>query len=264
MSNKVNSVIKSKDFLWSEWIESGSLNMGVKESDKDAPINETPQHSSCYVRYKIGIYPITNSKFSAFVRAENGWNSDDLWYPSGLAWRNTNKSWEQRGAPDDFPCVNVSWYAAAAFAAWVSKYFSPEKGYLVRLPSEPEWERACRGLDGRRYPWGDEFMNDYCNSLESGIDGLCGVTEFPLGVSPVGAHNMCGNAWEWCQSLSGKYPYIDDREVIDSNEKRVIRGGAYNQSAKGVTCTIRREDPPDHLGNRITFRLVCVKANRPV
>ena len=244
-------------FAWSKWIAAGPFIMGSSDSDTEAMDNEKPQHSVSVGRFRVCEFPVTNRQFRAFVDAEDGWASDSIWSKDGLAWRTSVDIWQQEGRPDNFPCMNVSWYAAVAFAAWASDRCAPEPGCRLRLPTEPEWERACRGTDGRRYPWGPDCDSNNCSMVATGIGDLCSVGVFPGGRSPVGAFDMSGGTWEWCFSLSSPYPYRSDRETMESAGKRVIRGGAYNQDKTGVRCAVRREDPPGHAGERISFRLVC-------
>ena len=245
-------------FVWTEWVPVGSFIMGSTASDIEALDNERPEHLVSFNRFRISKYPVTNIQFKAFVDADDGWKSDLLWTKNGLLWRDTVDIWQQGRVPDNFPCVNVSWHAAVAFSNWASARCVIESGCKLRLPTEPEWERACRGTNKRRYPWGSDFDTNNCNMKDTGIGDLCSVGLFPGGKSPVGALDMLGGAWEWCLSLSGPYPYETEREIAESAGKRVIRGGAYNQDKTGVRCAIRREDPPEHIGGRISFRLVCV------
>jgi gamma-glutamyl hercynylcysteine S-oxide synthase len=102
--------------------------------------------------YKIDIYPVTNERFNRFISA-NGYENDEFWSEDGSKWKNKYnvskpKHWDDpEWNASAHPVVGVSWYEAAAFARWENK----------RLPTEEEWERAARGTDGSKYPWGDEF-----------------------------------------------------------------------------------------------------------
>lgn len=246
------------ELKWSEWIPAGSYVLGSPEADRHALDNEKPEHRVSVEAYRISIYPVTNMQFQSFVEAPDGWKSDGVWSHAGRVWRDSDDAWHAGDGLPNFPCVNVSWYAACAFAKWATLNCAPGEDCELRLPSEAEWERACRGTDGRLYPWGTDFDANNCNMGDSGIGGICSVGVFPGGRSPVGALDMAGGTWEWCLTLSGQYPYTTDRDDTARDGKRVIRGGSYNRDDTGVRCAVRREDPPDHSGGSISFRLVCV------
>ena len=94
--------------------------------------------------------------------------------------------------------ANVSWYDVVTYCRWLSKV----TGKPYRLPSEAEWEKAARGSEGWIYPWGNEWDEKLCNSLEGGKGGTSPVGMYsPAGDSPYDCADMAGNVWEWTRSL---------------------------------------------------------------
>jgi formylglycine-generating enzyme required for sulfatase activity len=132
-------------------------------------------------------------------------------------WKRFRPSHEIPPGQERYPVTNVLLEEAAAYCRFAGG----------RLPTDAEWEKAARGVDGRRYPWGDEFDPTRCNSrgatgrtsrtcIATGSRrGLKAVDAYPDGASPYGALNMAGNAWEWVSDLYHGDPL-----------RRIIRGGA--------------------------------------
>jgi formylglycine-generating enzyme required for sulfatase activity len=122
------------------------------------------------------------------------------------------------------------------------------KTLKVHLPSEEEWERAARGIDGCVYPWGDEFEMQRANTEESNTEKGYGirttaVCTYPQGVSPVGAWDMIGNVWEWMRS-----PWDE--------ENFVLRGGSWFLDPRYARCASRDRLSPVNFYNLSGFRVV--------
>lgn len=226
-------------------VPSGSFRMGREAGDSQAFDDEKPayDHEIPY-GYRIGRYPVTVAQFRDFIKATVG-NSDRL-----------------RG-PDNHPVVGVSSHEAIAFCEWMTglghKGGWLEEGWVIRLPSEAEWERAARGTDGRIYPWGPDSDPNCANYDNTGIGGPNAVGCFPGGKSPCGCEEMSGNVWEW--TLSSWMPYTREesaQKVQDSYKRfRVLRGGSFSDSSRFVRCAFRNWLSPDYRDDVVGFRVVA-------
>jgi formylglycine-generating enzyme required for sulfatase activity len=106
----------------------------------------------------------------------------------------------------DWPVVGIQWEDAKAYAAWAGK----------RLPTDAEWEKAARGVDGRWYPWGMRFDEQRCVCRRNPDRfELTAVGSLPAGASPYGALDMAGNAAEWTSDDFYGYPYIRGGSIDD-------------------------------------------------
>ena len=253
-------------------VPAGEFIMGnTKATDELAYGDESPQHRLHLPAFAISQYPITNAQYAAFVH-DGGYQTTQwqhCWTADGWQWRVENNIGGPRryGSPYDLPnhpMVGVSWYEAMAFCAWLRH----KLGRTVRLPSEAEWEKAARGVDGRRYPWGEKLTREHANYSETGIGSTSAVGIFPKGASPYGALQMAGNVQEWTSSLwgqnSGKpdfgYPYDpkDGREEPTAGGRRVVRGGSFDDPQSFVRCAYRyRFDLDNRFNLFVGFRVVA-------
>ena len=165
---------------------------------------------------------------------------------------------------ENHPVVNVSWYEALAYCAWLGQKI----GKPVCLPSEAEWEKAARGdQDQREYPWG--AWADLCaNTSELGLGGTSPVGLFPLGASPFGLLDMLGNVREWTRSLYlPDYPDgYDPADVSQENlqagddQPRVLRGGSFYYHRAAARCAYRQRYYPDFKFDNFGFRVAISSA----
>jgi formylglycine-generating enzyme required for sulfatase activity len=200
--------------------------------------------------FEIGRYPVTNLEYQAFVR-DTGYKPPANWeadaYPEGLG---------------DDPVVYVTWHDAVAYCEWLRNRTG--RGY--RLPTEEEWEKAARGVDGRIYPWGDWFDPAKCNSGEDKIHSTTPVGQYsPEGDSPYGAADMAGNVWEWTSSRYRAYVYHpgDAREDIEAVNLRVVRGGAFETDSVYLRCPFRFRHSPEVHYNGLGFRVALSSESSP-
>jgi formylglycine-generating enzyme required for sulfatase activity len=150
---------------------------------------------------------------------------------------------------EDDPVANVTWAEAAAYCKWRGK----------RLPTEAEWEKACRGgAEKIQYPWGDEEPDAKRAHYDS-VAGPVKVCSYEK--NGYGLCDMAGNVWEWTADWYGKDYYADAPDASpkgpDSGLYRVLRGGSWADETKYLTCAYRSYARPDERSPNIGFR--CAK-----
>jgi len=268
------------DVVWCE-VPAGSFAMGSADDDGMAGDDEKPQHTvDDLPGFCISRYPITNAQFGAFVeagsyRVRRYWREAEaagLWQDGQLTcytWlleeqnvvKKVSKAPHDYGQPynlPNHPVVGVSWYEALAFCRWLSEQLETE----VCLPSEAEWEKAARGVDGRVYPWGNNPDPERANYSDTGIGTTSAVGCFPGGASSYGVEDASGNVWEWTRSHYRAYPYDakDGREDLAAggDVPRVLRGGAFVNEAGFVRAAYRNGYSPDFRYVNGGFRVVVV------
>ena len=257
-------------------IPAGEFLMGSPEGE--GAFDEHPQHVVYLDAYYIDKYEVTNAQFKEFVEvtgyvtdAERKgygevWNPKGGWYVlnnfAGVNWRSPN-AWRvpqyNLEYPDEWkywlmshPVVQVSWNDGQAYAKWAGK----------RLPTEAEWEKAARGTDGRKWPWGNMFdLNIENTTVHANVAGesLMLVGSFPTGVSPYGVHDMVGNVQEWVADwYAGDYyarsPKNNPKGPLNGIA-RVLRGGSWRHlKIHHVLSTNRSYQVPDYCSNFVGFR----------
>ena len=207
-------------------IEAGSFTMGTDRGPED----ERPAHTVQLPAFEIDRLPITNAQFAAFLsqvglksqRGQRLFDIDDR----DARIRGAGRKFQPWPGFEDHPVVEASWFGAREFCAW--------RG--ARLPTEAEWERAARGVEGRPYPWGEAPPDAIRAHFEAPAHQYLPAGSLPAGATREGALDMAGNVWQWVNSLYRPYPYRadDGREHPDDSGERVTRGGGHNS-------------PQDHL-----------------
>ncbi|MBI4402270.1 MAG: formylglycine-generating enzyme family protein [Nitrospirae bacterium] len=219
-------------------IPEGAFTMGSNEGLG----NERPEHKVFLNSYYIDQYEVTIARYAKFLQA-TGHKAPPLWDEDSV---------ESAG---NRPAVGLDWNDADAYCKWAGK----------RLPTEAEWEKAARGTDGRRYPWGHmqpfpDIANynrgqwvSYAITLNpvetlGGMSVRHGTKEG--GKSPYGLYQMAGNAAEWVADWYDREYYGKSQEKNPTGpkdgEKRVIRGGSWSDSPAGIRSTARVSAEPDY------------------
>jgi formylglycine-generating enzyme required for sulfatase activity len=264
---------------------------------------ELPRHKVRITKsFFMGQHEVTLGQFLKFYHAANykteierdgkeswGYNKDGQLEKSTLY-----RPWEPRGwkIEMDHPVIYVSWNDCVAFCEWLSK----KEGKTYRLPTEAEWEYACRAGTNSRYHFGDdqEELIRFANSADadrkalspnaviaSFKDGKLTDTQIPFPfisrrdgypwTAPVGKfrpnafglHDMHGNVWEWCSDWYDEHYYekspVDDPQGPSAGSSRVLRGGGFYYPPVYLRCAFRYVGVPSSRGLSYGFRVVCVR-----
>jgi formylglycine-generating enzyme required for sulfatase activity len=214
--------------------------------------NEPARHTEDLPAFEITRTPVTNAQYAAFVAAtghrapdvdRETWRGYKLIHPFG---RTRRHAWAGGAPPEgraEHPVVLVSHADARAYAAWLGE----TTGRHWRLPSEREWEKAARGTDGRRFPWGETWDPDRLNSHDRGPFDTLPVASFPAGASPMGLLDAAGQVFEWTAT-----------PAPGAGGRFIVKGGSWDDSGCGVCRPAARHGRPAGLKHiLIGFRLVA-------
>jgi formylglycine-generating enzyme required for sulfatase activity len=186
-------------------------------------------------------YEVTVGRYASFLKATGNVRPPEEWETVDL----------KNGA--DLPVVGVDWQDADGYCQWVGR----------RLPTDAEWERAARGADERKFPWGNEpptsELARFAQKSQSAVyqDGVARVGSHPKGASPFGIQDMSGNAWEWVADwFSESFPAADRRNPKgpSSGASKVLRGGGWYDQADRLVSSKRMHANPEQRDNSIGFR----------
>jgi len=274
------------------WVPGGCFEMGQSEKEKEDLIKEAgeeeykkyytdelPRHTVCVDGFYMGKYEVTVGQWRAFVEATGykseaekegwayGWDKEKGWVKKeGIYWDRPGFA-----QADDSPVTCISWNDAVAFAAWLSK----KAGKAFRLPTEAQWEYACRGGTATARYWGDS-PDDACGyanvadqsakrvfsdwTIHECDDGY--VYTSPVGhykPNGYGLYDMLGNVWEWCADWYGKDYYGNSprRNPMGpaTGKCRVVRGGSWGVMPRSVRSAVRDWYRPGKRNVNLGFRL---------
>ncbi len=188
-------------------IPAGEFLMGT-DSERSDNYNR-PQHTVFLPDYQIDKYPVTHAEYAKFVAATK--------HRPPLDWADGN-------IPDgktEYPVTMVTWYDAVDYCKWTEKH----------LPTEAEWEKAARGVDGRRWPWGNNMESDRLNTYYQ-LGSSNKVTKYKSGVSPYGVYDMAGNVSEW--TASDFKPYEGTMASSDTFQPKKMKAASADDRTMKV------------------------------
>lgn len=265
-------------------IPGGKFLMGSPESDPQMRPDERPQHSVTVKSFYLGIHEVTYAQFRRFVSVANyrtdaerdgvgGWG-----YGGSKRWERPDAryNWRKTGfeQTEKHPVVNVSWNDAQAYCRWLS---DKDGKRTFRLPTEAEWEYACRAGSKTIYHWGDspnylarrtaniadrslllsisdQTVKGYCSSWNDRYPFSAPVGTFKK--NAFGLYDMHGNVSEWCLDFYDRDHYLlGTGKPPASGKSRVFRGGNFAHPARNARSARRSHLPPHHPWLMVGFRI---------
>lgn len=209
-------------------VSGGEFLMGSNMGDPD----ERPEHTVSLETFWIDRYEVTNEMYVLCVKAGRC---------------RGNKKYKGFTGPRQ-PVVGVSWKNAVDYCDWAGK----------RLPTEAEWEKAARGAQGRKYPWGDTLDCTRANYRECGTKSTAVAGTYPPGQGPYGAYEMAGNAGEWVRDWYDPEYYRNSPSESPTGPRRgdykVIRGGMWQRYAYQMRSADRAAQKPETKNTTTGFR----------
>jgi formylglycine-generating enzyme required for sulfatase activity len=244
------------------YVPDGEFLMGSTDADVKAGDDEKPQHTVYLEAFWIDETEVTNAQYVRFLNVLGGHQATCLGYDcvETQAGDRDSHIFRQDGryvAEDGFkdhPVIEVTWYGAQAYCEWAG----------VRLPTEAEWEKAARGVDGRLYPWGDDAPDCRKAQYADCEGATVEVSSVPAGASLYGVLDMSGNVWEWVADWYGPAAYRSSPAQNplgpDSGVRKVFRGGSWGYPAAFIRVSERARNRPTYAGFNVGFR--CAAAER--
>lgn len=257
-------------------IPEGTFRMGSADGSQD----ESPVHDVGLSAFRMGQTPVTVAMWEEYVGNSNASMPPEP-NPKAADARKFNIGWSDK----NHPIVNVNWDECQHFVTWASEVTSEVTGVKLSLPSEAQWEYACRGgREGLKYPWGNEFDRSkiWCSNKKLCDRGSTGSVDRRVYVwrnHPWGLIDIAGNVWEWCEDWYDpnwyQIPEAKDVNVVNRDSSpnvklehadgsttgnqpaRCVRGGSWgNHSREAFRCAYRGQTNVETKSNGIGFRLV--------
>ncbi|MFC1485852.1 SUMF1/EgtB/PvdO family nonheme iron enzyme, partial [Candidatus Latescibacterota bacterium] len=253
-------------------IPGGTFEMGDVENSGNS--DEKPVHTVTVSGFEMSVYEITNAQYAVYLNAaiisgdvkvtsgdvygKTGAWSGQRYMDIGYSYNSSNKCWitysggafSVTSGYENWPVVMVTWYGSKAFSLY----------YGLDLPTESEWEYACRGGNQYQYGTNDGTINSTKANFDSNIGHPVDVGSYPA--NPYGLYDMSGNVWEWCHDWYGTYPSGSVTNPTGAQtgsytgSYRVKRGGGWYNYVGPCRSAYRFYSPyNDYLG-RISFRVV--------
>ena len=197
-------------------IPAGPFSMGTNSLKSD--VQNRPEHVVDLPAYSIDKFLVTNSQYARYV-AQTG--------------HRVPLNWSDGRFPSEkvmHPVTMVSWFDAKGYCGWMGK----------RLPTEAEWEKAARGDDGRRWPWGNVMDTKRLNTYYN-VGSTTAVDTYANGVSPYGVYDMSGNVIQWIEDDFNPYPKSEASDSVFKGKKQVVSDD-INDRKKKVAKFIETED----------------------
>ena len=251
--------ISEVDQMVQIFIPSGEFDMGSTDIEAKIVIEngraypEIPVNKVYLDKYWIDKYEVTTGQYALCVDA-------DVCQPPFTFGSSTRAEYYGNPEFSNYPVIWVKWAMARTYCEWTGR----------RLLTEAEWEKAARGTDGRKYPWGNEKYSgeranlcdvdcprSWANPIyDDGYPDTAPVGNYPAGASFYGVMDMSGNVWEWNGTLIQPYPYdpTDGREDPDASGERSWRGGAWNDGYWWMRSSVRYRSVPNYWYFNLGFR----------
>jgi len=259
----IGSTKTGDDGMTLVYVPAGEFTMGSSADDASAACqkyyakcdrnkftDEEPPHQVDLAAFWIDKTEVTNGLYAKCV-------ADGACQKPTLLRSYTRSDYYGSSEFEDYPVIYVDWNMANAYCSWADR----------RLPTEAEWEKAARGVNGNIFPWGNESPNanllNYNHDIENKTDDeVTKVGNYADGASIYGALDLAGNVWEWVNDWYSESYYQSSPASNplgpDTGEKRVLRGGAWNSIGVHFQSAFREKETIDYTGFDAGFRCAQV------